>query len=76
VSLEDTIRKEKHIYEKSKGRIVFQKDWSEKMKGMRSQRKKFFKPPLFKNKSQENQQGQSTQNHLRIVGSSEKIPRK
>jgi hypothetical protein len=31
-TLEETIRREKHLYEQSKGRPVFQKAWNDKMK--------------------------------------------
>jgi hypothetical protein len=60
--LEETIRRAKHIYEQSRGRLVFQKTWNDKIKGKREQRKKGFKPPFFKNISQADQQGKSTQN--------------
>jgi hypothetical protein len=53
-NLEETIRREKHIYEKIKGRLIFQKYWNDKMKSKKDQRKKGFKTPFFKNKSQEN----------------------
>jgi hypothetical protein len=46
------------------------------MKGGKDQRKKYFKPPFFKNNTQENQQGQSTQNEHNIVDSFGKRPRK
>jgi hypothetical protein len=39
------------------------------MKGKNEQSKKGFKPPFFKNNSQENQQGESTQNEPRIADS-------
>jgi hypothetical protein len=53
-NLEETIRREKQLYEQGKGRIVFQKYWNEKMKAKKDQMKKGFKPPFFKNNSQEN----------------------
>jgi hypothetical protein len=56
-TLEEAIRREKHIYEHRRGRSIFQKYWNDKMKGKRDQRKKGFKTPFFKNNSQENQQG-------------------
>ena len=37
-TLEETIRREMNLYEKSKGRPVFQKVWNEKMKGKNDQR--------------------------------------
>ena len=61
-TLEDSIRRERHLYEKSKGRPIFQKSWNEKMKGKKDQRKKGFNPPFFRNNSQANQQIQVTQN--------------
>ena len=56
-TLEETIRREKHLYEKRRGRSFFQKYWNEKMKGKKEQRHKGFKPPFFRNNSQANQQG-------------------
>jgi hypothetical protein len=75
-TLEEAIRREKHLYEQSRGRPVFQKSWNDKMKGKKDQRKKGFKPPFFKNNSQENQQGQSTQNEHKTADSFGKRPRK
>jgi hypothetical protein len=40
----------------------FKKSWNDKMKGKMDQRKKGFKPPFFKNNTQENQQGKLAQN--------------
>jgi hypothetical protein len=54
-NLEEEIRRGKHLYEQSRGRTIFQKTWNEKMKGKKNQREKGFKPPIFKNNSQENQ---------------------
>jgi hypothetical protein len=39
------------------------------MKGKKEKRKKGFKPPFFKNNSQANQQGQSTQNEHKTIDS-------
>jgi hypothetical protein len=50
-TLEKTIRRERHLYEKIKGRSVFQKAWNDKLKGKNDQRKKHFKPPFFRNNS-------------------------
>jgi hypothetical protein len=36
-TLEEAIRRARHIYEKRKGRSVFQKAWNEKMKGKNDQ---------------------------------------
>jgi hypothetical protein len=54
--LEEARRRAKHIYEQSIGRLVFLKAWNDKMKGKKDQRQKCFKPPFFKNNSQENNQ--------------------
>jgi hypothetical protein len=56
-TLEETIRRERHLYEKSKGRSVFQKAWNDNMKGKNDQRQKGFKSPFFRNNSQTNKQG-------------------
>jgi hypothetical protein len=45
------------------------------MKWKNDQRHKGFKTPFFNNSTQENQQGQSTQNEHKIVDSFGKIPR-
>jgi hypothetical protein len=56
--LEEAIRREKHLYEQSRGRPVFQKAWNDKMKVKKE--KKGFNPPFSKNNSQENKQGQTS----------------
>jgi len=53
-TLEETIRRESHLYEHSKGRPFFQKYWKDKMKDNKEQRKKGFKTPFFKNNFQVN----------------------
>jgi hypothetical protein len=50
-TLEEAIRRAKHLYEHSRGRSVFQNAWNDKIKGKRDQRNKGFKPPIFKNNS-------------------------
>jgi hypothetical protein len=75
-TLEEAIRRAKHIYEQSSGRLVFQKAWDDKMKGKNDQRHKGFKPPLFKKNTQENQKVQSTQNEHKTAYSFAKRPRK
>jgi hypothetical protein len=45
-TLEEAIRRVRNLYEQSRGRLVFQKAWNEKMKGKMDQRKKYFKPPF------------------------------
>jgi hypothetical protein len=37
-TLEEAIRREKYLYEQSRGRSIFQKDWNDKMKGKKNQR--------------------------------------
>jgi hypothetical protein len=37
-TLEKTIRRSRHLYEKIKGRSVFKKNWNDKMKGKREKR--------------------------------------
>jgi hypothetical protein len=41
-TLEEAIRREKHLYEQSRGRLVFQKYWNDKMKGKRRSKEKRF----------------------------------
>ena len=48
-TLENTIRRDKFLYEKHKGRPNFKKYWEDKKKNNMEQRKKGIKPPLFKN---------------------------
>jgi hypothetical protein len=45
-TLKETIRRERHLYEKIKGRPLFQNYWIDKMKGKKDQRKKGFKSPF------------------------------
>jgi hypothetical protein len=59
-TLEESIGKDKYLYEKRKSRLVFQKDWDDKKRGEMHQRKKGFKSPFFINKSQAYQQGKPT----------------
>jgi hypothetical protein len=74
-TLEETIRRERHLYEKIKGRPIFKKACNDKMKGKKDQTHKGFKPPFFKNNSQENQQGQVSKNEHNIADSFGKRPR-
>jgi hypothetical protein len=71
-TLEETIRRARHMYERSKGRPVFQKAWNDNMKYKKDQRQKGFKPPFFRNNSQENQQGQVIQNEHKTADHLEK----
>jgi len=75
-TLEETIRRERNIYEERKGRPFFQKAWNDKLKGKKDQTHKGFNPPFFINKSQENKQGQTTQNDQNNANSFGKRPRK
>ena len=47
-TLEETIRRARHLYEQSKRRPVFQKAWNDKMKGENDQRQKGFRPLFFR----------------------------
>jgi hypothetical protein len=51
-TLEESIRRENHLYEKRGGRPFLKKSWNDKIKGKKEQRKKGFKPPFFRNNSQ------------------------
>jgi hypothetical protein len=75
-TLEETIRRARHIYEQRRGSPIFQKAWNDKIKCKNDQMNKSFKPPFFKNNSQTNQQGQSDQNKHNIVDSFGKNTRK
>jgi hypothetical protein len=46
--LEETIRRDKCLYDQHRGRPTFQKAWEDKKKGKMEQRKKGTKPPFFK----------------------------
>ena len=48
-SLEETIRRDKFLYDQHKGRTNFQKYWEDKKKNNMEQRKNGNKPPLFIN---------------------------
>jgi hypothetical protein len=74
-TLEETIKRSRHLYEQRKGGPMFQKDWNDKMKGKKDQRQKGVKPPFFINNSQANQQGQATQNYQKNAYSFGKRPR-
>jgi hypothetical protein len=74
-ALEEIVRRARNIYEKRKERPVFQKAWNDKMKCKKDQRKKGFKPPLFRNNSQTNQQAQVAQNEHKTTNSFGKRPR-
>jgi hypothetical protein len=42
-TLEETIRRERNIYEQRRGRLVFQNTYNDKMRGKKDQRKTKFK---------------------------------
>jgi len=48
-TFEETIRKEKYLYDHNRGIPTFQRAQDEKMKGMMEQRKKCFQPPFYRN---------------------------
>ena len=48
-TLEETIRKAKYCYEKSRGKPNYQKIWKDKKNEKSDQRKKGFKPSNFRN---------------------------
>jgi len=56
-NLEESIRKDKCLYEQRKGRPTFQQAWGDKKKGKMDQSKRGFKPPFIRNSSQSYQQG-------------------
>jgi hypothetical protein len=68
-TLYETIKREKHLYEQIKGRLVFQKAWNDKLKRKRDQRHKGIKPLILNNNSQAKEQGQSTQNEHKTTDS-------
>jgi hypothetical protein len=45
-TLEETIGRERQTYEQSKGRPMLQKDWNDKMKGKKDERKKVLSHPF------------------------------
>jgi hypothetical protein len=52
----ETIKKDKYLYEKGKGKEYLQKSWRDKKKKKYDQRRKGFKPPFSRNKSNKNKQ--------------------
>jgi hypothetical protein len=71
-TLEETIRRDKCIYDQHKGRETYQKSWEDNEKSNMEQRKKGTKPPFFKN----NSRGQPTSKESRITEKLGKIPTK
>jgi hypothetical protein len=48
-TLTDSIRRDKRLYEKGKGRESFQNTWKDKKKEKYDERRKGFKPPSIRN---------------------------
>ena len=55
--LEVAIRKAKHMYEQSKGKVDFRRSWQDKKQDRQDQRKKGFKPPPFRGSASHLKQG-------------------
>jgi hypothetical protein len=51
-TLEETIRRDKCLYDQQKGKPTFQKAWEDKKKFNKDLRKKGSKPPFFRNNPQ------------------------
>jgi hypothetical protein len=51
-TMEETLRREKCLYDQQKEKPTFQKAWEDKKKFKREQRKKGNKPPFFRNRPQ------------------------
>ena len=48
-TMDETIRNANCLYEKQRGRVIFQKAWEDKMKSKVEQRKKVDKKPFLRN---------------------------
>jgi hypothetical protein len=70
-TLEETIRRDKCLYDQQRGRPTFQKAWEDKMKSKVEQRKKGTKPPFFRNTVQ----GQPISKEPRMTEAMETRPR-
>jgi len=75
-NLEEAIRKVKYLYDHNRGRKTFEKSWDDKNKLNMDQRKKGFKPPFIRNRSQAYQQGKPSQGDHKMMESLGKRPRK
>jgi hypothetical protein len=64
-TLTETIRKDKYLYEKGKGRESLQKYWKDKKKDKSDQIKKGFKPPFNINSPNKNQPDQYAKDELK-----------
>jgi hypothetical protein len=51
-TLEETIRRDKCLYDQFKGRETYQKSWEDKKKSKMEQRKKVTKTPFLRNNTQ------------------------
>ena len=70
-TLEETIRRDKCIYDQQKARPAFQKAWKDNKKFKMDQRKKGAKPPFFRN----NPQGKQTHKEPRVIDTGSQGPR-
>jgi hypothetical protein len=71
-TLEETIRRDKCLYDQLKARPSFQKAWEDNKKFKMDQRKKGAKPPFFRN----NPQWQQTHKEIRVIDTGSQGPRK
>jgi hypothetical protein len=72
MTLEETIRRDKCLYDRKKSSPTFQKSWEDKKKFNMDQRKKGTKPPFFRN----NTQGQPNSRESRTIETEGQRPRK
>jgi hypothetical protein len=70
-TLEETIRRDKCLYDQQKARPSFQKAWEDNKKFKMDQRKKGAKPPFFRN----NPQGQKMPKEPRTIDTGSQGPR-
>jgi hypothetical protein len=70
-TLEETIRRDKFIYDQHRGRPTFQNAWEDKKKRNMEQRRKGTKPPFFRN----NSQGQPAPKEPKMIETMGKRPR-
>jgi len=74
-TLNETIRKDKYLYEKGRGRESMKKYWKDKKKKKSYQRRKGFKPSFNRNNPNKNQQDQSVKDESKKEDSPGKIGR-
>jgi hypothetical protein len=70
-TLEETIRRDKCLYDQLKARPYFQKSWEDNKKFKMDQRKKGPKPPFFRN----NPQWQQMHKETRVIDTGTQGPR-